>query len=274
MKKSFLFNLFIVLMLCGVLYTLFFTSLGWLTRHGEEVKVPNVTNVDMKAAVSMLERAGFDIQIDSAYEPDKKPFLVLGQQPGIGAVVKQGRTIFLTVNKSEPLQTTMPNLIGLSFRSAFMILKSSRLVMGDTTYKPDIAKGAILEQLINGQPVRPGQIISQGSVVSLVIGDGLGETEMNVPDLIGTGYDEAMATVSASGLKVDVVWDGEITDSSTAVIYNQQPKAINELTNNNRIREGDVIGIWIKQNPTNEELENNRNSTQTVIRDSTDIKTP
>jgi beta-lactam-binding protein with PASTA domain len=227
--------------------------------------------------MSSLERMGFDIQVDSAYDPDKKPFVILGQQPEIGAIVKGGRTLFLTVNKAEPLKTSMPNLIGLSFRSAALILKSSKLVLGDTTYKPDIAKGAILAQLMNGQPIRPGQIIYQGARISLVIGDGLGEKEMNVPDLIGRGYDEAMAVIGASGLHADVVWDASVQtaeDTANAIIYNQSPKAMNGLMSPNRMREGDAIGIWIKLNPTPEEMENNRSDASPVINDSTDTQAP
>ncbi len=274
-KKSFFFNLVIILVLCTVLYMLFFASLGWFTHHGEEVKVPNVTGQDLKTALVTLEKMGFEVQVDSAYDPEKKAFTILGQQPEIGAVVKGGRTLFLTVNKAEPLKTAMPNLIGLSFRSAALILKSNRLMLGDTTYRPDIAKGAILEQLIDGKPVKPGQIIYQGAHISLVIGDGLGETEMNVPDLIGRGYDEAMAVISASGLHTDIVWDPSVQtaeDSANAIIYNQSPKAMNELMSPNRMREGDAIGIWIKLNPTDEEMENNRNGASSVIKDSTDTQ--
>lgn len=271
-RKSFLFNLVIVLGLCAGLYALFFASLGWFTRHGEELKVPDVTGKDLKVALQQLTQMGFDVQVDSAYDPSKKAFLILGQQPDVGSVVKQGRTLFLTVNKTEPLQTAMPNLIGLSYRSAILILKSNRLVLGDTSFKPDIAKGAILEQTMNGVAVRPGQIISQGSVISLVIGDGLGETQMNVPDLIGMSYDEATTTLSASGLKVDAVWEGEITDSGSAIIYNQQPHILNDFNSPNKIHEGDAIGIWIKQSPTDEEMSNNRNPAPAVNKDTVTLK--
>jgi len=275
-RKSFWFNLIVILALCTVLYMLFFASLGWFTHHGEEVKVPNVTGQGLKTAMAELEKMGFDVQVDSAYDPEQKPFVILGQQPEIGAVVKSGRTLFLTVNKAEPLQTSMPNLIGLSFRSAALMLKSNHLMLGDTTYRPDIAKGAILEQLMNGQPVKPGQIIYQGSRISLVIGDGLGETEMNVPDLIGRGYDEAMAVIGASGLHANVLWDPGVQtaeDTANAIIFNQSPKAINALMAPNRIREGDAIDLWIKLNPTPEEMENNRSDASPVI-DSTDTQAP
>jgi beta-lactam-binding protein with PASTA domain len=257
-RKTFWFNLLMVFVLCGVLYIIFFASLSLLTRHYSEVKVPNVTGRDVKMAVTELERLGFDVDIDSAYEPTLKKYLVLSQIPEVNATVKKGRTIFITVNKAEPPVTPMPNLLNLSFRSALMILKSNKLNLGDTIFKPDIAKGAVLDQLYMGVSIRPGQMVPQGSKIDLVVGDGLGNTEFNVPDVIGMTYQEAIAVLNANGLQFTTIWDGGISDSATAIVYRQTPRALNELMGSNRIKEGDYVDIRIKQNPTPEELENNR----------------
>jgi len=259
-RNSFLYNLIIVLLLCTVLYLLFFASLRWVTRHGEEVKIPNVTGMDMKAALAQLEGMGFEVYVDSTYEPKEKPYAVLKQIPEIASVVKTGRTVFITVNKTAPPSTPMPNLVSLSYRSAEMILKNYKLILGDTTYKPDIAKGAVLAQLYNGQEIRPGQMIPEGSKISLVIGDGLGITQFNVPNVIGMTPDEGIADLTGNGLNANVVWDADVTDSATALIYNQSPKPFNELGAPNRIKAGDLIDVWIKQNPTTEEMEQNKNA--------------
>ena len=42
LRGSIWFNLFVIIVLAAILYVLFFTSLGVITRHGDEVKVPNV----------------------------------------------------------------------------------------------------------------------------------------------------------------------------------------------------------------------------------------
>lgn len=267
LKKSFWFNLLLVLLLAAGFYVLFFTSLSWITRHGKEVKVPDITAQDVNLAVGKLEQMGFEVDIDSAYEPKQKAYLVLSQIPEKGAVVKNGRTIFLTVNKAQPPLTPMPNLLNLSFRSAEMILKSNKMILGDTTYRPDIAKGAILEQLFKGQPIRPGQMIPQGSRIDLVIGDGLGNTQFNVPDVIGMSYVEGVAMLNGNGLVFTAIWEGQISDSATAIIYNQTPKSINEIGTPNRIKEGDIVDIRIKQNPTPEEIEGNRNAHSGVNND-------
>jgi beta-lactam-binding protein with PASTA domain len=249
----------LVLGVCAVFYILFFSSLSLLTRHGDDRKVPSVVGKDVRTAIRILEEQGFDVHVDSTYVPGKKALLVLDQLPDVGDMVKHGRTLFLTVNKSVPPETPMPNLVNLSFRSAALILKSNRLILGDTTYRPDIAEGAILEQLYNGASIRPGQMIPQGSRIDLVIGDGLGNTELNVPDVIGLTYPEAVAQLSGNGLMVTALFDGDVADTASSKVYRQVPNAISDIGAPSRIRQGDFIEIYIGQNPDDSTMDNNRN---------------
>jgi eukaryotic-like serine/threonine-protein kinase len=265
LRKSFLFNLAVVVLLCAGLYFIFFASLGLLTHHGSEARVPAVMGKTLAAAKLSLERLGFEVEVDSSYDPTQKPFTVLAQMPEMGSTVKKGRTIFLTVNKAEAPLTPMPKLTDLSYRSAVSIINSSRLVLGDTFHKPDYAKGAVLEQLYKGRPIKPGDMLPQGSKIDLVIGEGFGNIENNVPDVIGMTVDEGMALIYGNGLTVTTIWDGPIEDSGAAIIYMQTPSPFNELDAPNRIKEGDIMDIRIKQNPTNEELESNRRPVPAVI---------
>jgi len=65
-KNPFLFNLIIVLLLCTGLYILFFASLGFITHHGEEIKVPNVIGKELHEAASIIKSSSFDLFVDSA----------------------------------------------------------------------------------------------------------------------------------------------------------------------------------------------------------------
>lgn len=274
LKKSFLLNFSIIVLLCAALYFVFFSSLGFITNHDSEVKVPNVTGKSLKQAFETLEKMGFEIDVDSAYDPIAKPYSVLGQMPEINAVVKEGRTIFLTVNKATPPLTPMPKLLDLSYRSAVLILKSSRLMLGDTIHRPDYAKGAVLDQLYNGKHINPGDVLPQGSKISLIIGDGFGNVDMNVPDVIGQTVAEGIAIISGNGLLPIPIYDADVVDTATAIIYNQSPTPYNELDAPNRIMEGDVIDIHIKQNPTPEEMEGNRRPGRAVINVEQNTPTP
>jgi len=257
-RQSFWFNLVAVILISTCLYILFFISLGFITAHGKELKIPNVTSKDMKTAIKELEKMSFDVYVDSTYDPKIKPLTVMSQVPEVGAVVKSGRTVFITVNKKTAPMTPMPNLINLSFRIAEIQLKNNKLLLGDTSYQPDIAQGAVLRQIINGADVRPGQMVPQGSKISLVIGDGLSNVQMEVPDVVGMPYPEAVALLAGSGLTYTSNFVGDINDTATALISNQAPKAINEAGSANHIKEGDIIDITIKQSPTQDELNNNR----------------
>ncbi|MCC6186835.1 MAG: PASTA domain-containing protein [Chitinophagaceae bacterium] len=254
-KNSLAYNVLLIAALTMGLYFFFFAVLGQITGHGEEVKVPNITGKSLKDGKSQLEKIGFDIQVDSSYDPRQNPLTIIGQQPEVGEIVKPGRTIFLTVNKAEPPKTPMPNLNGLSLRSAIMILNSSKLKLGDTTYRPDIAQGAVLDQLFNGEIIRAGQMIPQGSIISLVLGDGLGNTVFDVPDIVGLTFVEAVAMLSANNLQYTAIASEDISDTSSAYVYRQMPSALNELGEANRLREGDEVGFYFKQNPSETDFE-------------------
>jgi beta-lactam-binding protein with PASTA domain len=252
------FHILLVLGVLLVFYVFFFSTLSLITQHGNDRKVPNVTGKDVRSAIKILEAQGFEVQVDSTYFPDKKAFIVLRQLPDIGDMVKHGRMLFLTVNKSVPPQTPMPNLVNLSFRSAYLILKSNRLIMGDTTYRPDIAEGAILDQLYMGKPIRPGQMIPQGSRIDLAIGGGL-SNELHVPDVIGLTYPEAMAMLNSSGLQFTPIFDADINDTTMAKVYKQTPNAISDIGSPTNIRMGDFVDIYVGQNPADSLMDQNRN---------------
>lgn len=262
-RQSFWFHLGIILVLFILLYISFFASLHCFTKHGEELTIPNVTGKDVTAAIAQLKTMKFEVYIDSTYEPDQKPLCVLKQVPDTASVVKEGRTVFLTVNMLTPPHIPMPNLVNLSYRSAVMLLRNNKLKVGDTTYKPDIAAGAILEQLFMGNPIRPGEMIAQGSKINLVIGDGLGNTEFDVPDMTGNTIDEALTILNQYNLQPIIIPADQlskITDTPSAYIVDQEPRPFNDAGAPNRIKAGDIISLRIMQNPgPNDTRGNNTN---------------
>lgn len=250
LKNKLWFNVLMMIVVCIALFVLFFSSLGIITNHGEEAKVPNVTGKQINDAMKSLTDMGFEVKVDSTYEPSRKPFVVLQQMPEVGEVVKIGRTLFLTVNKANPPETAMPKLVDLTFRSAELVLQSNRLVLGDTMMRPDIGKGLVLQQLFNGQPITPGTMIPQGSVITLVVGDGLGNTEMDVPDVMGQPYAVAIASLSSTNFLITTIPDAGSTDTANWVVYRQDPEPMSPLGVPARIREGNAIDIYVSENPS------------------------
>ncbi len=253
----------------GLLF-LFFNSLDWLTNHGQQTTVPSLVGKKMKDAVKALKKQGFKIQIDSTFLSYRDPLEVLFQEPENGANVKIGRTIFLTVNRKTPPSIDMPNLVNLSFRNAMLVMQSYRLVMGDTIYRPDVAAGSILEQWYKGKPIAVGSKIPFGSKISLVVGEGL-YGEVDVPNLIGKSWKETKELLKSLELTSNVMWEGEIDDSATAMVYMQQPEALNELDFVNRIPKGDLVDVRIMQSPSQALLQKNQPGSKKLLGEESSI---
>ncbi|MGN7723139.1 PASTA domain-containing protein [Chitinophaga sp. 22620] len=246
-KRSFGFNILVILGLIVLLGILFFMSLGFLTRHGEEVTVPDIRGKSIKDATATLEGLGFEVEVrDSIYIDTMPALLVYEQTPERGDVVKSHRTIYLTVNKVVPPMVPMPDLEGLTYRSAEMTLRARRLNIGDTIYKPDFATNTVLQQLLNGKPIKPGKEIPEGSNITLVLSSGTGSMENPVPETVGMTYMEAREVLAASNLNIGTVLiDGGVTDTLGAFVFRQSPPRRNELGELNLIRAGESVDLWL-----------------------------
>jgi len=252
-RKSFWFNLLVVIGLSTLLYITFFVTLHWLTHHGEEVLIPDLRGKDAMAAITQLKAMHFEVAVDSTYEPTAKPLSVLKQVPDTGSYVKTGRTVFLTFNMMIPPRIPMPSLVGLTYRSAEMLLKNNKLFVGDTFLVPDIAGGAIKEQHYKGKEIATGELVPQGSKIDLVIGNGLGNTEHNVPDVTGMNVEMAITVLNQYNLQALPFPKNEMTqisDTNSAIIVDQTPRAMSDKGDPNRIKEGDIIELYIEQYPT------------------------
>lgn len=244
-------NLLLAIGLVLLLAVLFFLSLGIMTRHGKTLTVPDVRGKSIEEATIALEDAGFDVDVrDSIYIDTLKPLIVWEQTPERGDVVKVGRTIYLTVNKVIPPMVAMPELEGLTYRSAEMNLKSRRLNVGDTIYRPDFAANTVLEQLLNGKPVKAGTMVAEGSNISLVLSSGTGNVENPVPELIGLTFAEAKAVLSGSNLVLGTMFmDGPVSDTANAYVIKQTPAPRNDFNDRNLIRAGEVIDLVLSATP-------------------------
>ena len=233
-----------VIIVAGFLFLLnvFFVT---YTMHGQTVAVPNIEGLSLKEAKNKLNNAGLEFMIaDSTYKNDLPPGQVLDQSPKKGATVKKFRKIYLTVSSVSAEPIKMPNLIDNSRRQAIIILESYGLKLGKENYVPDIAKDAVRGMYLNGKEIKEGSIVLKGSVIDLDLGDGIGDTKVDVPDLLGATLMEALAVLDAYGLQPGIIsTQGEITDSLSSFIYYQQP----EYGTAYKLAPGDPVNLFIMQ---------------------------
>ena len=241
-------NILVGIIIAVILFFVFIFSLNWFTHHDQSMTVPQVTGKSFEAARELLEKEGFEVEIqDSIYVDTTKPMQVLKQVPEPDEQVKVNRTVYLTINRSDPPMVEMPNLVGYSYRSAEMALKNSNLRVGDTSFKADFAKNAVLEQHYNGSIIPAGTKIRMGSKISLVLGDGVGDRQFVVPSLIGMTYSQAKSMLEAHGLAFGAIIAQNIEDTTNAYIYQQRPERYDDEKRFRYIRSGQLMDIWLQK---------------------------
>ncbi len=220
------------------------TSLKYITNHNQKISVPNIIGEDLQDGIRVLSsnKMGY-ILVDSMFDVNLRPHEIIDQSPKEGSYVKQKRKIYLTINSINPPSVILPNLIDMSKRQAILVLESSGFKLGREIYQPDIAKDAVLQARVNGSPTEPDMLLPKGSVIDLVLGDGLGSLDVEIPDLIGLTVMEAMAVLDAINLTVGQIINdkGGDVDDLGAYVYYQQP----EFGSSVKLSPGDPVNIYI-----------------------------
>lgn len=162
---------------------------------------------------------------------DAKPGLVIEQDPEQGFHVKSGRTIYLTIITQVAPEVAFPLIKEKTLIEATAILRNHNLRIGDTSYVADIARDIVLDAQFAGQSIRNGRMIPKGSRIDLVLGNGLGANEVEIPNLIGLPLNEAKFALIGAGLGLGTVtYDPNVIDTATAVISVQSPGIEKGLT--------------------------------------------
>lgn len=223
--------------------------LGIMTNHGAYLTVPSVVGKKTDEAVKFLESKGFEVVIkDSVYTDTAKNGIVLKQIPDPNSTVKINRTVLITVNRITLPMIDMPALEGKSLNFALEILKRSHLKLGDTIYRPDFMRGSVLEQLFSGNKITSGSKIPWGSRVDLVIGSGLNQDPILVPQMEGMTFEEAKILLQENGILLGaVVADPDVVDSAVAFIWKQSPPRYDDQHESVYIQPGQLMDLWISK---------------------------
>ena len=244
-SKVFLLNVLLAIMVVVAVFGFTYKWLSSYTNHGQSIEVPDLKGLNTEQVKVLLERLHLRYAIiDSLYQTEKKPGTVLEQDPSPKSKVKEDRTIYLTVNSGIPPKVKMPDLTDVSLRQAEAILQRIGLKRGELSYKHDLAKNAVLEARYRGRIIKPGTELSKGSMVDLVVGDGLGGEKVSVPDLTGLTKSEAADALNMANLSVGAVfYDENIKDSVSAVVYKQFPLPTEDVV----LNQGESVDIYLRR---------------------------
>lgn len=260
-RQPFWVNFLSAILLICILIAIFLSSLSWFTKHGSYLQVPTVLGKNVDVAIKLLESKGFEVVIqDSIFNDTIPKYTVIKQLPEGGATVKANRNVFITINRANPPDISVPKLEGLSLRFAIELLKKNHLFLGDTINKPDFMKGSILEQQYNGSRIAAGNKVPWGSKINLVVGSGLQNILMEVPDLLGLTFSEAKAMLDKKGITLAAaVPMSSVVDTAMSYVYKQNPSVTDEENHPLHIQPGQTMDIWLSvEKPNVDSIRNER----------------
>lgn len=243
-------GLHIVLVLATILVLSFLFLKVFLpsyTNHGQTVTVPDLEGYDFEQLDSYLSSRDlqYEVTLDSGYNAELKPFSVLKQNPKAGEKVKQGRKIYVTLNSKNAPLVKMPNLVNSLLKNAQEILSNNGLVRGEIIYVPDIGINVVLEQKYRGRNILEGFELPKGSQIDLVVGDGLGNQILDVPNLVGMDEIDAEFLIIGSGLRMGRINYVQTDSVPQGIIIRQMPPAGAE------VKTGEPIDVWISEMKNN-----------------------
>ena len=197
-----------------------------VTKHGKTVTAPDFTNLTVAEAQELAHSSHVSVKVvDSVFVRRLSGGVVYRQLPKAGSKVKEGRSIFLTINSVVPRKVVMPNLYGYSVTEARSELQNRGLNMGYLNYVRDIATNTVLEQMVDGVEVKAGDLVVSGSTVDLTVAVASEDNRTEVPRVIGMKYVSAVDALHDKFLNVGTVrFDPDIrtyADSVNAVVYKQ-----------------------------------------------------
>jgi beta-lactam-binding protein with PASTA domain len=219
----------------------FYFYLPVVTNHGESITVPDIVGLEYTDLEEFLTDRDlrYEINSDSGYSSEYPPLSVLKQYPESGQKVKENRKIFLTLNAINPPEVRMPNLVDGSLKNAEMVLESYGLIRGEIIYEPDPARNAVLDQLYNGETIREGTQIPKGSLIDLVVGDGIGRQIFEMPDAVGLDVEEAKILILGSSLNVGEIFYMDEEEEIPGTVINQRPES------GVMVRIGRSVDLWV-----------------------------
>ncbi len=227
--------------LLAILYTIsIFSTMKYLdvySNHGEKIAVPNLVGKKSSEAKMLLDELGLSYEIlDSLYDPNLPNGIVKQQTSEPTSLskvfVKANRVIGLRLSKNRELKE-MPDLFYKHVDFAQGIIENRGFV-SKIEYKPTKeANGSVLDQKYKGESISKGTRIPIGSEVTLVVGKNEIGALIELPNLVGMNYRDALNLLDSKGLRSisTICNDCEtMQDSLSAVVFGQSPEFVHEKT--------------------------------------------
>ena len=170
-------NLIIIPLVAVLVFWLLIQFMDYWTHHGETAKMPNVEKKDYYEALTILENMGFEVEVDSIFDPQIKHGQVVDQSPKQNEVVKYGRTVYLKINSFFPeMKKVDDKLLHISSVQAQKTLQSMGFTRIVVKYVNGANENEVVKIRYNGREYRNGDKVPVTAEVELTVTKGKEES--------------------------------------------------------------------------------------------------
>jgi serine/threonine-protein kinase len=166
-----------------------------IVHSRDQVKVPELSGKGLSDGLTTLKQSNLSHKVaQEIYSEDYPPNTIVKQVPYGGSVVKEGRTVYLTVSKGKEM-VSVPYLVSLPLSKARIELINRGLEIGEITYdySETIGRDSIMQQNI-----LPSKYVPYGSMVNIVVSQGSNSQEA-IPSLIGLWQEDINLILEEAG---------------------------------------------------------------------------
>lgn len=172
-KHPVLSHIIIIALSAMILLWMVLLWLDFWTMHGATAIVPDIKNKTYAEAESILHANNLTIEIsDSIYDRSTTPGTIIESWPKAGAVVKDGRAVYVTVTAFSPKQVTisMPLTGNVSSRQAMSYLRGIGITDIRIEHVPSTFVDLVIGARYGDTPIGIGSVIPVTSTVTLQVG--------------------------------------------------------------------------------------------------------
>jgi len=207
-----------------------------IIRSEDAVVVPDLNGKDVVYVLKILTDLGLNTKVKGSEYDDAVPMNhVIYQEPDPGSEIKRGRDIRIVISKGS-LTVLTPNLVGLPFQQARIILDENGLSLGkaSASYSDSAKKEEVMAQV----PL-PGAMIKRSTSVDLLTSMGIRPSAYKMPGLTGRPLEEAILLIESSNLLLGNIKSVSIGSEPMNAIVSQEPTA------GERVFEGGTVNLEV-----------------------------
>ena len=204
----------------------------------KEVQLPDLVNKTQDEAEQIVKDLKLKLSVKSEEFSDTvEKGKIISQDPSYqpNYTVKEHTEISVVISKGTET-TEVPDLVGKTREEAEKLLKDAGLTPDITEQNDEKVEAGI----VLSQDIEEGETVNKGSTIKLVISKGSAIVNVEMPSVVGQTEEQAKNTLTALGLKVNVVYEEDESKNNGVVL--KQNKDAGE-----QVQQGTTITITVNK---------------------------